>query len=442
MSRHSKFFFSILLITSLTLFSIHCGAALAVTQEQIDGVRSQRDAIRARRLEKQALVDSLNLQQADVVSRKTAMDERNAFTLQQIELTEEEIRLNDQLLAEKAQEVEQAKAVELQQLQRYRSRVRALEENGRLGFLSLVLRSTSLAELLTLADDMGEIMRSDRELEDNYIRLRLSAEQIQAEYRAVRDELGIRQAQLRSEQQELEGEIAETESFLQTLRSEIASNQAEFEAVIAAEWAADAELERLMAELERERQAERERQEQERIRREEAARREAEEAAGRQAEEAATRAEISQTTGGEAIGTGSFVWPVPGHNYVTSRFGLRVHPITGVQKSHTGIDISADTGTPIVAADSGKVTKAAVYGGYGNCVILDHGNGYVTLYGHLSRIAVSEGESVSQGQTIGSVGSTGLSTGPHCHFEVWSGGVRTDPEALFTGLEFSPGAGE
>ena len=80
-----------------------------------------------------------------------------------------------------------------------------------------------------------------------------------------------------------------------------------------------------------------------------------------------------------------------------------------------------------IAADSGFVTKAAVYSGYGNCVMLDHGNGYLTLYGHLSSFAVSEGESVSQGQTIGYVGSTGISTGPHCHFEVRQNGEPVSP---------------
>ena len=133
---------------------------------------------------------------------------------------------------------------------------------------------------------------------------------------------------------------------------------------------------------------------------------------------------------------------MPSCSYITSRFGLRTHPITGEQKNHTGLDVGAAYGATVIAADGGVVTLAGVYGGYGNCVMIDHGNGYVTLYGHLSSISVSEGQGVSSGATIGYVGSTGIATGPHLHFEILSGGSRTDPEQFFSGLTFAPDAGE
>ena len=140
-------------------------------------------------------------------------------------------------------------------------------------------------------------------------------------------------------------------------------------------------------------------------------------------------------------GTGAFIWPVPSCTYLTSRFGLRVHPIYGTTKSHTGVDIGAESGATIVAADGGTVVMAGVNSGYGNCVMIDHGNGYKTLYGHMSSIAVTNGQTVSQGDTIGYVGSTGVSTGPHCHYEVWKDGSRIDPEQFYTGLTFSESAG-
>ena len=195
------------------------------------------------------------------------------------------------------------------------------------------------------------------------------------------------------------------------------NKQAEIDAIQAAEDEANSQIADMVAELER-------------------LRKEAEAAA------AAGGANGGGGSGGGSVsGTGSFVWPVPSCTYITSRFGLRVHPITGETKSHTGLDIGAAYGATIVAADGGTITKATVYGGYGNCVMINHGNGYVTLYGHMSSIAVSEGQSVSQGDTIGYVGSTGLSTGPHCHFEVWYNGSRIDPEQFFTGLTFSESAG-
>jgi murein DD-endopeptidase MepM/ murein hydrolase activator NlpD len=129
--------------------------------------------------------------------------------------------------------------------------------------------------------------------------------------------------------------------------------------------------------------------------------------------------------GTPAPSSGSFQWPVNGT--VTSGFGYRTHPVLGTQRLHAGVDFGAASGTPIVAAASGTVVSAGWQGGYGNAVIIDHGGGEATLYGHQSRLAVSSGARVSRGQVIGYVGSTGMSTGPHLHFELRINGVPTDP---------------
>lgn len=125
-------------------------------------------------------------------------------------------------------------------------------------------------------------------------------------------------------------------------------------------------------------------------------------------------------------GTGVFIWPCNGP-IITSPFGYRTHPIFGTTIYHAGIDIGVDYGTPIHAADGGTVIAAEWYGGYGNAVIIDHGNGLQSLYGHNSSLTVSVGETVSQGQVIAYAGSTGYSTGPHCHFEVRQNGEAVDP---------------
>ena len=183
---------------------------------------------------------------------------------------------------------------------------------------------------------------------------------------------------------------------------------------MAAEDAANATIDKLVAELEAQRAAE---------------------------AAAAAAAAGGSGGGGSANASGSFLWPVASYVYVSSRFGLRVHPITGKTKSHTGIDIASNQGTAVYASDGGTVTLAGWNGGYGNCIMIDHGNGYVTLYGHLSSISVSVGQTVSQGATIGAVGSTGNSTGPHLHFEVLKNGTRIDPEQFFSGLTISADAG-
>ncbi|MDA8228025.1 MAG: peptidoglycan DD-metalloendopeptidase family protein [Desulfitobacterium hafniense] len=133
---------------------------------------------------------------------------------------------------------------------------------------------------------------------------------------------------------------------------------------------------------------------------------------------------------GGVIGTVN-TWPVPGYYEVSSPFGWRIHPITRKRSLHTGTDIPAPSGTKLAAAGDGVVIYSGWYGAYGNTVIIDHGGGYSTLYGHQSRVAASEGDQVKAGEVIGYVGSTGWSTGPHLHFEVRVGGNPTDPLQYF-----------
>jgi murein DD-endopeptidase MepM/ murein hydrolase activator NlpD len=127
------------------------------------------------------------------------------------------------------------------------------------------------------------------------------------------------------------------------------------------------------------------------------------------------------------FGTGQLIYPNDGE--ITSGFGLRIHPILGSSRFHAGIDFGADYGSMIRAADSGIVIFAGWYGGYGYAVVIDHGNGIATLYGHSSKLYVAEGQAVKRGDAIAAVGSTGLSTGPHLHFEVRKEGEPVDPMA-------------
>jgi murein DD-endopeptidase MepM/ murein hydrolase activator NlpD len=143
---------------------------------------------------------------------------------------------------------------------------------------------------------------------------------------------------------------------------------------------------------------------------------------------AQTSEEVRQLLSGSTtgpLGSGQLLRPVPGG--VVSPFGPRLHPILGYTRVHTGVDLAAASGEPIRAADTGIVVMAGWNGGYGNCVIIDHGGGLATLYAHQSRVAVSVGDRVTRGQVIGYVGSTGLSTGPHLHFEVRINGNPVDP---------------
>lgn len=405
MSIRYKRLLSVLLAAALMLPVLSAAApveASAVSQEELDQLKTERDALVRQRQEQQAVVNELKNQQASVLAVKQALDERNMYTQWQIQLTQQEIELYDGMIADKSIEVDEAKTLEAQQLDKYRTRVRAMEENGNASYVEYLLNASTLAEFLTAVDDIGEIMQSDRALEDAYIEARENTEAVVAEYEEYKADIVEKQDELRTEQAELQSELDEATALITDITANLADNAAVLEQFEAAEREAETNVANMVLALEKKRQAE---------------------------------------AAAAVVGTGAFIWPVPSCTYLTSRFGLRVHPIYGTTKSHTGVDIGAESGATIVAADGGTVVIAGVNSGYGNCVMIDHGNGYKTLYGHMSSIAVTNGQTVSQGDTVGYVGSTGVSTGPHCHYEVWKDGARIDPEQFYTGLTFSQSAG-
>ena len=138
-------------------------------------------------------------------------------------------------------------------------------------------------------------------------------------------------------------------------------------------------------------------------------------------------AELEEQDGYIAVGTGSFVWPVPSSANVVSSFGVRLHPVYQVYRNHSGIDIAAVDGADVVAADSGTVIISAYSEVYGYYIVISHGYGITTLYAQLSMNEVEQGDVVTQGDVIGNVGSTGTARAPHLHFEIFADGSRADP---------------
>ena len=396
----------------------------AVTQAEIDELQRKKEELEEKVKEKQSAVDELEKKQAGVLKQKKALDERNEYLYEQLSINTEQIALYDQLIAQKALEVDAAKAKELEQLERYRKRVRAMEENGNADFLAMLLNSNSLGEFLTAIDDIGEIMESDKLLEDAYIAARENTERVKADYEEFKAGLEVKKRELNDEKGEIESEIAEASQLIEKIKSDIDSNSEELEELLKAEEEAEDLIAKKIAELE----------EQKRL----------EEEANKihQGEEGGGGGGIPG--GGESIASGNFAWPCA-CTYITSRVGGRIHPISGVYKYHSGMDIGCQYGDAVWASDSGTVILAGVNGGYGNCVMIDHGyvNGdnYYTLYGHLSSIAVSYGQTVSQGEYIGAVGSTGVSTGPHLHFEIRNSAGPTDFNWRFESfLTYAPDA--
>ena len=403
------------------LFGVLPAPVHAITQAEIDRVEKEKEELEQKIDDKQAQIDELEQQQADATELKEALDERNVYLVRQIRLNDEQIALYDELIAEKAQEVEEAKRLEDEQLQRYRARVRAMEENGNGGLLEMLLNANSVGEFLTAIDDIGEIMESDKLLEDAYIAARKNTEQVKADYEAYKLSLEEKKEVLAADQAKLEEEINEAMAQLEAVKQDIERKNAELEELKEKEENAEQRIEEMTAELE------------EQKRREEAARQNSGGGGGG-----------GGSYYGTVTGTGSFAWPCA-CTYITSMVGYRLHPISGVWKYHSGMDIGCQYGDAVWASDAGKVTLAGVNGGYGNCIIIDHGyvNGdhYTTLYGHLSSIGVSVGQTVAQGEYIGAVGSTGVSTGPHLHFEIRNSSGATDFSWRFSGLTYDPDSG-
>lgn len=364
--------------------------ALAVSQSQIDALEEQRDALRAEREEMQAGIDELEAQQADVLQQKAALDAQNEVYRQEIELIEEQVSLYTQLVEQKRQEVELATQAESEQLATYRRHVRAMEENGRYTYLSILFGSRSLGELMSNLDMIGEIMEADQRSYEQYTAAREQSEQIQAEYETMLTELDSRQSELETEKAALEVQIDEATQMIVDLEAQLETDRAAYEEQLAKEAALEADIQEMIAELER------------------------------------------QEAANSIVSTGTYIWPLPGYR-PGSAYGWRIHPIWGDRRFHAGEDIGAPSGTSILAADSGIATVIPDNGnGYGNYIIINHGGGRTTLYAHMSGFAVSNGATVTQGQTIGYVGSTGNSTGPHLHFEVRVNGATTDPKSYFS----------
>lgn len=375
------------------------GRAWAVTQDEINALKAKKEAIGQQMDEIQARLSGLQSEQTDVLGQRDALNAQKEGAEQEIALVEEEIALYDRLVAEKSAELDAARATEQRQLERFRSRVRAMEERGEYSVLSLVFEAENYAQLLTAIDDISMIMQSDRELADAYEAARREVERVKAEYEQALSEQKTRQTELEAEKAALLAKIAEAEATLEDLADAIAEAEAAYEA----ERQAEAEAARKITEL-IEQYEEEQRQ-----------------------KEAEERAKQQQSYNFN----GAFGWPVPSKYLITGVYGE-----DRTSHFHAGIDIDGygQDGSPIVASAAGTVILAEYYGGYGNCVIIDHGNGYTTLYGHMSGFAVSVGDSVGAGQTIGYLGSTGNSTGTHCHFEIRINGATVDPEAWFPGV--------
>ncbi len=354
--------------------SVFLPVVRAATQKQLDDAKNKtqeaKTAAQKAEAEKKAAINSYNALDAQIQGTENEIDsleKQIEQTKKDIELKEEELKLAEEQLEshEKA----------------FMARAGAMYEHNDIKYVELLFKADSLSDFLTKIDMITQIMEyDDKVLTD----LKETREKINLAKKQLEDIL-VRQEEdskkLEAKRQSLSAALAEKEKLMK----EAIKNADRYKAIYEA---------------------------------------------AEQAEQALIRENknaFSQGGYNVKYTGGRFAWPVPGSHRITSQYGNRIHPVYKTNKFHSGIDIGAGYGLDIIAAADGKVTLATTNGGYGKCVVINHGSGITTLYGHCSTLLVSAGDTVTKGQVIAKVGSTGVSTGPHLHFEVRINGATTNP---------------
>lgn len=398
--------------------------AYAVSQAEIDDLQKKLDALEQQAQEQQDVINDLTSQKARFITRKLALDNKIEINRQMIELIGEQIEIYDEIIAEKQAELDKALEKETTQTELLRSRIRAMEENSTYSYASFIFDSSSVTELLSRIGDVNDIMHYDKTLEEEYMAAREDVESIKKSYEEARHEQELLQKELDTKQAELDAQVEAAYTMIADIETLSDDAQAEYDAIAEEE----AKAEETLQEAIRKRAAEQAKYNQNNNSNNGGG--------GNSGGSGGNSGGGGSSGGGSATSLSNLQWPVPSCTLITSRFGYRVAPTTGASTYHGGLDIGAGMGASIVAAGAGDVIYAGANGGYGNCVMIDHGNGVVTVYAHMSSIGVGYGQYVTAGQYVGAVGSTGVSTGPHCHFEIRINGAQTDPAAYFSGLSY------
>ena len=290
------------------------------------------------------------------------------------------------------------------------TRVRDIYINGQISYLDVLFGAKDFSDFLTRMDLLKRVMIRDSELVANVLQYQHEIQEVGKQLEAdrrIQEELANKAAEAMEVKLE---KVAKQQALIDLMQNDKDVYDRQYDEMIAS----SSEVARLIQQKEEERRLEAERK------------RQAELAAARQSGQArnADVVEFGNEYVMQSFG-GGMIWPISGP--ITSEFGWRTHPIFGSARFHSGLDIGGDYGMPIHAAASGVVIEAGWIGGYGNTIMIEHGSGIVTLYGHNESLAVGVGQHVNQGDVVAYCGSTGNSTGPHCHFEVRVNGEPVSP---------------
>ena len=390
------------LLMALVMLVCALGTALpmaeAVTRDQINELKSKAASLDTQKADLQKQLDKLASSKDAAVQQKQVLEQQINVLRDQIAVSTQAIAEYEQLIAAKEVELKEAQEKEAKYNALFLERVRSMEEDGTVSYLAVIFNAESFSDMLDQIDRVTEIMEYDDHIMAELAAARQAVadakaqlEEDKADEEAARSELAAQQADLVAQEKQVDSLIAQIKSQSDTYASQLEELEEDANAIAGQISSAEAAYAAQIAEAQRQ------------------------EALRRQQQSSSGGTSASTTTG-----SGGYIWPLSGYTRVSSPFGYRNCPFHG-RELHGGCDIPAPGGTPIKAAKAGVVIISTYGASYGNYVVIAHGDGTRTMYAHQSSRAVSAGETVSQGQTIGYVGSTGSSTGDHLHFEVWTG---------------------
>lgn len=376
------------LALAVCLVGAEMSPVLAVTQAEIDSLKNEAKELGDQKKELEAKLKELANDKSKALEQKKLLDQQIDNTSAQIKNVETQIADYADLITQTEAELADTEAREAAQYELFCQRVRAMEESGEVSYWSVLFGASSFTDMLTRLNDVNEVMDADQKVIDDL-------KDLQAEITAKKEQLEDSKAEREAAKAELVNKKSELDKQRQqaiALVNEINDNEEENQATLDA---LDKEEERILAEALR-----------------------------KSRELAAQQAAAGKST---QSNPGGYIWPVDSR-YVTSTVGGRASPGGIGSTNHKGTDIGRVGYTsPIYAAKSGTVIVSQYSSSYGNYVVISHGSGNTTLYGHMSSRKVEAGQYVNQGDVIGITGSTGHSTGPHLHFEITENGVRINP---------------
>ncbi|MBR5914573.1 MAG: peptidoglycan DD-metalloendopeptidase family protein [Selenomonadaceae bacterium] len=403
-----------------------------VFADEIQDLENKKSEYEAAAEEARLVVDAIQAKIDSVSEIKRALDEKADIAIADYEYKKANLESTIQRIAENEKKLIATETEYTTKHSRLEKRVRDIYINGQISYIDVIFGAKDFGDFLTRMDLLKRVMIQDSELVNKVLESRNEIKDIgrqleqdkarQAEQTLIAEE--AKDVKLRK--------VAEQQALIDMMENDKDVYNRQYDEMIAA----SNHITQLIQDKKHQAEVEALKRQQEEERRRQEAERRQQEAAARQAIQQSRRetppiGSYESSDNGNyqayvpASNSGAMIWPLTGE--VTSEFGWRTHPIFGGQRFHSGVDIGGDYGMPIHAAKMGVVSHAGWIDGYGNTVMIEHGGGIVTLYGHNESLAVSVGQVVNQGDVIAYCGSTGNSTGPHCHFEVRLNGEPVSP---------------